>query len=63
MDELITPDALREQLSGQDPPMVIDVRDADRWAAGHLVGAVHIPASEIEGFLDDIPKDKRIVTY
>jgi len=63
VNELITPQALREKLSGQDPPMVIDVRDADRWRAGHIVGAVHIPESEIEGSLDEIPKDRLVVTY
>jgi len=63
MNELISPEALREKLSGQDPPMVIDVRGADRWRAGHIVGAVHIPESEIEGSLSEIPKDKLVVTY
>jgi rhodanese-related sulfurtransferase len=63
MNELISPQALREKMLGQDPPMVIDVRDADRWRAGHIVGAVHIPESQIRQSLARIPKDKLVVTY
>jgi rhodanese-related sulfurtransferase len=63
VNELISPEALHDKLSGQDPPMVIDVRGAEAFRAGHIVGAVHIPESEIEQSLAEIPKDKPVVTY
>ncbi|WP_396627199.1 sulfurtransferase [Luteitalea sp.] len=39
---LITPDALAAQLAAGDTPLLLDLRPADAWAAGHLPGAVHL---------------------
>lgn len=33
---------------------VVDVREDDEWAAGHMPGAVHIPMGQVPGRLDDI---------
>jgi phage shock protein E len=47
-------------------PIFIDVREADEFAAGHVVGAVNIPLSQIPSGtknLEDIPKDAAIVLY
>ena len=63
MDELISPDELQAALAGRNPPTVIDVRGADAFRAGHIVGAVHIPADEIERSLGEIPRDRPVVTY
>jgi rhodanese-related sulfurtransferase len=63
MDELISPDELREALAGPNPPTVIDVRGAETYHAGHIAGAAHIPADEIEQSLAQIPKDRPVVTY
>lgn len=42
---------------------IIDVRDADSYAAGHIAGALHIPMASIESQIGFIPKSKQIVTY
>jgi hypothetical protein len=42
---------------------VIDVRDANSYAAGHIPGAMHIQFASMEGQVDLIPKGKPIVTY
>lgn len=34
---------------------VLDVREDDEWAAGHIEGAVHIPLSELPARLSDLP--------
>jgi thiosulfate/3-mercaptopyruvate sulfurtransferase len=39
---LIAPDELAAQLDAPDPPLLIDLRPAEAWAAGHLPGAVHL---------------------
>ncbi len=46
-----------------DPPGVVpegyvllDIREANEWAAGHAPGAVHLPLSRIPGHLDELPK-------
>ncbi|MEU4740033.1 rhodanese-like domain-containing protein [Actinosynnema sp. NPDC023658] len=37
--------------------VLLDVREADEWEAGHAPGALHIPMSELAGRLDDLPGD------
>lgn len=39
-----------------DTPLV-DVREANEFAAGHVPGAVNIPMSEIGGRLDELPAE------
>ena len=43
--------------------VVIDVRDANSYAVGHIPGAMNIPMASIQSFTDMIPKGKEIVTY
>ena len=42
---------------------VIDVRDATAFASRHIPGAINVPFASVEAMLDQIPKDKLIVTY
>lgn len=41
----------------QLPPdaVLIDVREPDEWAAGHVAGAVHVPMGDLPGRLADLP--------
>lgn len=39
---LIAPADLADSLDGPDAPLLIDLRPAEAWAAGHLPGAVHL---------------------
>lgn len=41
--------------------VVVDVRDAREFEAGHLPGAVHIPVTELAQRLHEIPHDRAIV--
>lgn len=43
--------------------IVIDVREADAYIAGHIEGALHIPLSYIAGEVPYLRKGKPIVTY
>ena len=47
---------------GPQAPLVIDVRQASEYEAGHLDGAWHIGAGELPGRLDDLPRDRPIAT-
>jgi rhodanese-related sulfurtransferase len=40
---------------------LLDVREDDEWAAGHVPGAVHVPMMQIPARLDDIPEDRDVV--
>lgn len=41
---------------------LIDVRDAEDYAAAHVTGAVHIPLAELADRASDIPAGKTPVT-
>src|SRR6187397_12756 len=41
-DLLATPDQLQKALNSATPPLVIDLRPAEDFAAGHVPGAVHL---------------------
>lgn len=61
-DELepISRDELRARLR-KNSVIVLDVRPAEEYAAGHVPGAVCIPVSEIRRRLKEIPKAQDIV--
>jgi len=37
--------------------VLLDVREADEWAAGHAPDALHIPMSELAARLEELPGD------
>jgi rhodanese-related sulfurtransferase len=49
------PDPLPEGLH------VLDVREDDEWAFGHIEGALHIPLMELPGRMHEIPGDQMLV--
>ena len=46
------------RLMNQGPTLVLDVRDAKDFAAGHLPRARHIPLRELSGRIEEIAKFK-----
>ena len=38
-----------------DDATILDVREDDEWAAGHIAGSVHVPLSQLPGRAADIP--------
>lgn len=44
-----------EQLAARAGTPLIDVRERDEFAAGHVPGAVNLPMSELGGRLDELP--------
>ena len=43
--------------------VVLDVRPAEEFSAGHLPGAVNIPIHELERRLRELPKRKEVIAY
>ena len=43
--------------------IVVDVRDAAEYAAGHIKGSRSIPEAEIGARAGELPRDKMVVTY
>lgn len=40
---------------------VVDVREPDDYAEGHIPGAINIPFDALEDRLDEIPQDKQVI--
>jgi rhodanese-related sulfurtransferase len=40
---------------------LLDVREDDEWAAGHIEGATHIPMSGLLARVGEVPKDGDVV--
>lgn len=64
-EELIIPEVtvadLRPQLQGDQPPLVLDVREPYEWRQVHLPTALHIPMNEVPTRLAELPQDRPIV--
>jgi 3-mercaptopyruvate sulfurtransferase SseA len=58
----VTVDELRAALE-KGTVVVVDVRSAEQYKAGHIKGAIWIPGNEIVGRVKELPKNKLIVTY
>ena len=54
--------ALRERLDRGDV-VVVDVRPAAEYAAGHIAGARSVPIAELQRRLRELPADREIVAY
>jgi rhodanese-related sulfurtransferase/DNA-binding HxlR family transcriptional regulator len=48
---------------GRGEVVLIDVRPAEEFAAGHIDGARSVPLDELEQHLDSLPLDAEIVAY
>lgn len=56
---------LKRKLEAKEPIVIIDNRTGGSWL-GSLVkipGAIHMPVDELPTRLDELPKDREIVTY
>jgi ArsR family transcriptional regulator len=42
---------------------VVDVRSQDSYDMGHIPGSKLIPAGEILNHVNELPRDKMIITY
>jgi rhodanese-related sulfurtransferase len=53
-----------DEIAGLDSDdLLVDVRNAEEFSAGHIPGAINIPLNEIRGRLQQIPTDKKIYIY
>lgn len=54
-------DLLRMARRGE--AIVIDVRPAEEYAAGHIAGATNVPLESLSRFVKGLPKEREIVAY
>lgn len=61
--EPVTRAELLRRLKRHDDLVILDVRPAEEYAAGHLPTAVSVPLAELRRRLRDLPRQKDIVAY
>lgn len=54
---------LRRTLAEQGPGVVLDVREAHEWFAGHIPGSVNIPVSALGQRVRELPRDVPIYVH
>ena len=61
----ITVDELRERMNRGEQFTILDNRNPTAWSEANnkLPGALRVPADEVEKHLDEIPRDRAIITY
>ena len=59
--EMIDPEQLAER-SADDKLLILDVRDEDEYAAGHIPGSLHIPYGQLPSRLSELASDRSIAT-
>ena len=57
---MIDPEELARRLGNGDGLTVLDVRDEDEFAEGHIPGSVHIPYGELVERSGELPRDRTI---
>jgi rhodanese-related sulfurtransferase len=56
-------DAAEARAAAVEGATVLDVRERDEYAAGHVPEAVHIPLGELAARVDELPADRPVVAY
>ena len=61
----VTVDEVRERMSRGEQFAFVDTRNPQAWgeADAKLPGAIRVPAGELEQHLDEIPRDRAVITY
>jgi rhodanese-related sulfurtransferase len=61
----ITADEAKERVDRGEPLVFIDTRNPEAWGASSakLPGALRITAEDLGGRINEIPRDRAIVTY
>jgi rhodanese-related sulfurtransferase len=57
----VSAEELKNRLSQKNKPLLVDMRSAAEYKAGHISGAIHIAAHDIPQQLNKLSKDKDIV--
>jgi rhodanese-related sulfurtransferase len=61
----ITVDEVKQRMDRGEQFTFVDSRNPQAWAEADrkLPNAVRVPAEELEQHLDEIPKDRAVITY
>lgn len=60
-DPVAMEDLLRRARKGE--VVILDVRPANEYLAGHIAGAISVPVDDLRSRLRELPKDKEYIAY
>lgn len=52
---------LLDRMERGDAPVIVDVRQPEEWAAGHIPGALHIPLGDMPRRMGELNRDAETV--
>lgn len=52
----------RRAVDEQDA-LLVDVRESNEWGDARIPGALHVPLSEFQARVGDLPKDRPLILY
>ena len=61
----VTVDEVKERMARGEEFAFVDTRNDKAWSEAQtkLPGAIRVPADEVDEHLDQIPKDRTVITY
>ena len=61
----VTVEEVKERLGRGEQFAFVDTRNPQAWGASDvkLPNAIRVPADEVEQHLDEIPRDRAVITY
>jgi sulfur-carrier protein adenylyltransferase/sulfurtransferase len=59
----VTPEELQKELGGEEPPLVVDVREPEELEISHLDGALAIPKGELPERVDELTRARSVVVF
>lgn len=59
----ITPEQCLKERKKNMPPIILDLRSAEAYAEGHLIGAYSLPVEKLQDTLTQIPPYAQVILY
>ena len=61
----VTAEEIKERMARGEQFTFVDTRNPQAWGESDvkLPGAIRVPADEVEEHLDEIPRDRAVITY
>ncbi|MBM3734692.1 MAG: MBL fold metallo-hydrolase [Acidobacteria bacterium] len=59
----VTATMVAEELAGEDPPWLLDIRNPGEWAAKHIDGSVNIPLNHLQERIAEVPRGRRLAVH
>lgn len=61
--EKVSPEeAYRKHAAGDERALIVDVRQPAEWASGTIPGAARVPLTHLGGAMDELPRDRQLLT-